>query len=218
MGPIWSDTARGRRASVAELWQGRISHGKAKLKETEHESEFLTSGRRSGRLGPTSDGQHGGCGTPASASGEGTVRERVSLREMRQGRESGCGWCSKKSWGAWVGDVVGVLGVHARWSTVVRGEGGPDRGVPRCRERERARRGERLIALTRRAMRQRENVGAQATRVDRPAPLGRGRGRELAGEETAANRWSPLVKWHGRTRPRWAGLGCAGPKSVFLFP
>jgi hypothetical protein len=46
------------------------------------------------------------------ASGEGRVRERVSLREMRQGRESGCGQCSNGSWGTWAGDVAGVLGVR----------------------------------------------------------------------------------------------------------
>jgi hypothetical protein len=32
---------------------------------------------------------------------------------MRQGRESGCGRGSKSSWGEWVGDVVGLLGVRA---------------------------------------------------------------------------------------------------------
>jgi hypothetical protein len=38
-----------RRASATELRQGRIN--KAELKEIEHGSEFLTSGRRSRRLG-----------------------------------------------------------------------------------------------------------------------------------------------------------------------
>jgi hypothetical protein len=44
-----------------------------------------------------SDVRHGGRGTPVSASGESRARERVSLREMRQGGERGCGWCSKGS-------------------------------------------------------------------------------------------------------------------------
>jgi hypothetical protein len=48
---------------------------------------------------------------------------------MRQGSESGCGRCSKGRWGAWAGNVAGVLGMRARWSTAVRGEGGSDRGV-----------------------------------------------------------------------------------------
>jgi hypothetical protein len=57
-------------------------------------------------------------------------RERASLREMRQGRESGCGRCSQGSWGAWAVDVAGVLGMRARWSMTVRGEGRTDREAP----------------------------------------------------------------------------------------
>jgi hypothetical protein len=90
----------------------------------------------------TSDGlddRHGGCGTPASTSGERRARERVSLREMRQGSKCGCGRGSKGSWGAWAGNVDGDLDVRARWSTVVHGEGGADRVAPQRRERERAR-------------------------------------------------------------------------------
>jgi hypothetical protein len=52
----------------------------------------------------------------------------VSVGEMRQGRESGCGRCSKGSWGVWAGDVAGVLGVRARWSTAVCRKGGADSG------------------------------------------------------------------------------------------
>jgi hypothetical protein len=114
MGPNWPDTTQGRRAGTAELLQGRNSHSKAELKEIEHGSEFLTSGRRSGRLGVASGGLDGGRRSPASASSEGRAREGVSLCEMRHGRESGCGRCSKESWGAWAGDVVGFLGVRAR--------------------------------------------------------------------------------------------------------
>jgi hypothetical protein len=61
------------------------------------------------------------------------------LHKLRQGRECGCGRCSKGSWGPWARDMARVLGVRARWSMAVRGEGGADRAVPRCRERERAR-------------------------------------------------------------------------------
>jgi hypothetical protein len=50
---------------------------------------------------------------------------------MRQGSECGCGRCSKGSWGAWVSDVARDLGVRARGSMAVRGEGGADRAVPR---------------------------------------------------------------------------------------
>jgi hypothetical protein len=83
--------------------------------------------------------RHGGRGSPARSSSEGRARERASLHEMGQGSECGCGRCSKKSWGAWVGDVAGDLGVRACcWSTAGHGEGGADRGVPRCSKREQA--------------------------------------------------------------------------------
>jgi hypothetical protein len=72
-GPVWLGTARGRRAGAVERRQGRISHDKAELKETEHVSEFLTSGRHSRRLGAASDGlddRHDGHGSPARAEHE----------------------------------------------------------------------------------------------------------------------------------------------------
>jgi hypothetical protein len=66
------------------------------------------------------DGRQRGRGTSASTSDESRARERVSLPEMRQGRECGCGRCSKGCWGAWAGDVAEDLGVQARWSMAVR--------------------------------------------------------------------------------------------------
>jgi hypothetical protein len=66
------------------------------------------------------EGRQRGRGTPARPSGESRAQERVSLREMRQGRECGCGRWSKERWGAWAGDVAGDLGVRARWSMAVR--------------------------------------------------------------------------------------------------
>jgi hypothetical protein len=72
----------------------------------------------------------------------GIAREGATLREMERGSECGCGRCSKRSWGAWAGDVAGDLDVRARvracWSTAGHGEGGADRAVPRRSERERA--------------------------------------------------------------------------------
>jgi hypothetical protein len=41
----------GRRAGAAELRRGQINHDMAELRQTENGSEFLTSGRRTGRLG-----------------------------------------------------------------------------------------------------------------------------------------------------------------------
>jgi hypothetical protein len=50
---------------------------------------------------------------------------------------------AQKGVGVWAGDVAGDPGERARvracWSTLGRGEGGADRGVPRHDERERAR-------------------------------------------------------------------------------
>jgi hypothetical protein len=113
------------------------------LKENEHRSKFLTSRRcsRKPSAAPGSlYGRHGGRGSPAGSGGGGRARERVGVNEMRQGRESGCGRCSKGRWGTWAGDVAGVLGVCARWSMTVCGEGGADRGARRS-ERERVRGG-----------------------------------------------------------------------------
>jgi hypothetical protein len=83
----------------------------------------------------------------------------------------------KRELGAWTGDVVGVLSVRARWSAVVRGEGGAHRGSHGAvRERERAQ-SERFAAqrgqargADRGSAREAEEVGA-----DRSAPPGRGR-------------------------------------------
>jgi hypothetical protein len=72
--------------STNQLRQGRI-------KVTEHRSGLLTSGRRSGGLDVTSgavDDRHSGRFPPASNGGDDRVRDRASVDEMRQGRESGC--------------------------------------------------------------------------------------------------------------------------------
>jgi hypothetical protein len=116
-GLIWPDTVPVRRTGVAELQRGQINHDMVELRKIEYGSEFLTSGRRSWMLSAALgalDGWHGGRGSPSSSSGGGRARERVSVGEMRQERESGCGRGSKRSWGAWAGDVIGLLGVRAR--------------------------------------------------------------------------------------------------------
>jgi hypothetical protein len=74
-------------ASTNQLRQYRI-------KVTEHRSGLLALERRSGGLDATSgalDGRHSGRFPPASTGGDDRVRERASVDEMRQGRESGCG-------------------------------------------------------------------------------------------------------------------------------
>jgi hypothetical protein len=63
--------------------------------------------------GVTLDDRHGWHGSPARLSSLGRAQERASLSEMEWGSECGCGRCSKRSWGAWAGDVAGDLGVRA---------------------------------------------------------------------------------------------------------
>jgi hypothetical protein len=80
-------------------------------------------------------------------------------------------------------------------------------------------RGKLLIALTRRVRGAEKERGraARATGADTPAPLGE-EGRERAGKETAADRWSPPVRRHGHTRAAllgWTGLSWA--EVVFPF-
>jgi hypothetical protein len=81
------------------------------------------------------DGRHGGRGSLASSSSGGRARERVSVGEMRQGRESGGGLALKKE--------LGRMGrQHGRSSrracackkAMVLGEGGADRAGPRRRD------------------------------------------------------------------------------------
>jgi hypothetical protein len=86
------------RTAAAELRQNRIGQDKAESGETEHGNRCLTSGGSSRRLGAASgglDGQHGGRGTPTKPSGESIARERVSLRDMRQGASVGVGGAQK---------------------------------------------------------------------------------------------------------------------------
>jgi hypothetical protein len=94
-----------------------------------------------------------------------------------------------------------------------------DRAVPQCSERESGHAGVTAWRLAKRAReKERErNAQARATGADNPTPLGRGRKRECAGKETAADRWNPPV----RRRWRVAWLGRAWPARllwVFLFP
>jgi hypothetical protein len=51
MGLIQPDAAQTRRTGVVGLQRAQINYNRAELRQPEHGSEFLTSGRRSGRLG-----------------------------------------------------------------------------------------------------------------------------------------------------------------------
>jgi hypothetical protein len=132
------------------------------------------------------------------SGGGGRARERVGMGEMRQGRESGCGRCSKGSWGAWAGDVSGVLGLRARWSKAVCGKGKADRGPTAQREGASAQR-ERFTVLTGRARgteRERGRAG-EGNRRRHTDPTGQ-RERERVRERE---------RERGLTRPSWAALG-----------
>jgi hypothetical protein len=73
-------------ARMNQLRQGRIKGNRA-CERVSHLGTMLGRAshgfRRARRL-------HGGRGSPASTGGNGRARERVSVGEMRQGRESGC--------------------------------------------------------------------------------------------------------------------------------
>jgi hypothetical protein len=74
---IWSDATWAWRTNMVKLQQGQVNHDRVELRQTKYESEFLTSGRRSGRLGVAPGalgGRHGGRGSSASSSSGGRVR------------------------------------------------------------------------------------------------------------------------------------------------
>jgi hypothetical protein len=114
----------------------------------------------------------------------------------------------------WAGDVVGDLGVRARWSTAVCGEGGADRAVHGA-ARESGCTGKWLNALTRRAREAETERGRECDWRRHTGPTGQREGereRERArGKEIAVDRWSPPVRRcrcaRGPAGLDWAGLG-----------
>jgi hypothetical protein len=175
-----------------------------------------------GRLSASSSGlgdQDGGRRSPMRSSSEGRARKRVSLREMGQGSECGCGWGSKESWVRGKATFLGISACVRAGPRRFVGEGGADWAVPRRSEGESGRAAKRFSVLIGRACEadRKKGVRARASGADRTAPLGRGRGGGSArGEKTAAERWNPLIRRHGRV----AWLGRAGPvwaELVFSF-
>jgi hypothetical protein len=119
------------------------------IERTLRGSEFLTSGWCSGRLGAAYgglDGRQRGHGSPASMGRDRRARERVRVVDMRQGRESGCGWGSKRARAR--GRATWTVSMAGAW-TWVNGGCGEDKAHGAARESERA--GERFTVLTRRA-------------------------------------------------------------------
>jgi hypothetical protein len=96
------DAARVRQTGAVDFRRAQINYGRAELRQPEHGSEFLTSGRRSRRLGAASgalDDRHGGRWSPTSSS---------------RGERVGSGGAQKGARASGAGDVVGLLGVHMR--------------------------------------------------------------------------------------------------------
>jgi hypothetical protein len=96
----------------------------------------------------------------------------------------------KREPGAWEGDVAGVLGGRACWSTAVHGEGRTETEAPQRSEGKWAH-------------------GGKGSWRGQVVPIGRphwveGRGVERRGEEIVADRWSPPIRLRGARGP--AGL------------
>jgi hypothetical protein len=150
------------------------------------------------------------CGrrTPASVSGESRARERVSLREMMQGREWGA--C-----GAQKGTGVRGQAMRPGISACVRA--GPRWFAGKAeltgRSHRSARRSsEQATGLTSRAHGTvRDGARAEEIDVDKSSPLGSEREWESACARTRAvtGRWGPPIRLRGRARslagPSWAG-------------
>jgi hypothetical protein len=137
-------------------------------------------------------------------------------------RGSECGRCSKRSWGAWAGDVAGDLGVHARVHACC-----PRRGTGKAeltgRSHGAARGSGRTEGTTQCADeagprgRDRKRACERGQPVSTTRPHWAERGRESTGKETATDRWHPPVRRRGCA----AWLGRAGPIGLlwlFLFP
>jgi hypothetical protein len=134
------------------------------------------------------DGQHGGRGTPTKPS-----RERVSLRDMRQGASVGVGGAQK---GARMRGQV----TWPRISACVRA--GPRRFTGKA-ELTGQSHGETVHHADGQAREAETERGTRASR--RLAPTSRShwaeggeRERERAGKEIAADKWSPPVRRRGR--------------------
>jgi hypothetical protein len=153
----------------------------------------------------------------------GRSQERARLCEMGRGSECGCGRCSKRRWGAWVGDMAGDLGMRARvracWSTA-----GAVKAELTWRShgaaRESGRAGVTVRHTDETGQRGRGERGAwvKATSADSPTPLGRERERESVwGREPPLTGGAHLSGGTG-ARPGWAELGRLGCFGLFIFP
>jgi hypothetical protein len=123
-----------------------LMHGKSKATGAREQVSDLKTAHGEARRGVWCPGR-----STQWAFSSGELWRRQSARDGESGRnETGerervrAGL--KREMGAWACDVVGVLGVRARWLAVVRGEGVADRGSHGA-TRERVRR-ERVTALT----------------------------------------------------------------------
>jgi hypothetical protein len=135
----------------------------------------------------------------------------VSAGAGAGGAQKGAGARGRASW-------LRIPATCASARTLVkggRGEGGADRGDPRCRERGRARGGHGSMT-GKMGPQSRERRGAHGRR-NRCRQLGptrqRAREREESAGQYGADRWDPPVRG-----ARLGLVGCFGPNWLFLFP
>jgi hypothetical protein len=125
-----------------------------------------------------------GAGLQRGRAARAKRRERTRLYTKWDGEASAGAGDAQKGAGAWSGDVAGDPGecarVHACWSTVGRGEGGADRGVPRRSEREQAR-GETVQRADKAGLRGREGIRASGRGRMAPTERPHWAGREEGG-------------------------------------
>jgi hypothetical protein len=158
----------------------------------------------------------------ARVSGKAERRgQSARLCEMGRGSECGRGWCSKRSWGRGRGrGFQRRARVHARWSTMGRGEGGTERRGPRHSEGESERAGQRLSVWQSGPASQRGKRDARlkGTGTDSLAPLGRERERVSARGKKPPLTGGAHLSGSVGARPGWAELGRLGCFGFFFFP
>jgi hypothetical protein len=113
--------------------------------------------------------------------------------------------------------------MRARWSTTGAGKAELIGGVPRRSERESGRAGATARCLAKRARKAEREKGREGggNWHRQPGLTGQREGEsERVGKGTAADRWSPPVRRHGRASawPGWAELGRLGCFGFFFFP
>jgi hypothetical protein len=167
------------------------------------------------------DDRGGGRGSPARSDSVGRALVRARQREMRRGRECGCGWCSKRAGTGgrttWPRLPATGASAHALFHGG-REKGGADSAGPRHREREDGQAGVTARRLAKRARKpeREEGLAGEETGTDSLAPVGTERVREgTRGRGLPLTGGTHLSGGTG-TWPGWAELGWLGCFAFFL--